>query len=59
MSPDISRMLLETIRRLLRRDAVGHLQKIVNKSHPADLARMFHSLPLTQQKTLFDLIEDK
>jgi len=59
MSPDISRMLLETIRRLLRRDAVGHLQKIVNKSHPADLARVFHSLPLTQQKTLFDLIEDK
>ncbi|MGD8363894.1 MAG: magnesium transporter, partial [Desulfobacterales bacterium] len=35
------------------------LRKIVNKTHPADLARAFHSLSQAQQTTLFNLIDDR
>jgi len=56
MSDDRSRILLETIKRLLRRDASVHLHKIVNKTHAADLAVVFQFTTLREQETLFDLI---
>jgi magnesium transporter len=49
----------ESIKRLLRRDATSHLRKIVNKTHGVDLARLFPSLTVPQQKKLFNLISDK
>jgi magnesium transporter len=49
---------LDTIKRLIRRDATPHLRKIVNKTHAADLSPIFHSLSLSQQKTLLGLMED-
>jgi magnesium transporter len=52
------KILIETIKRLLRRDAIPHLRKIVNKTHAADLTVVFHSLSLAHQKKLFDMIED-
>ncbi|CAN2041422.1 Magnesium transporter MgtE [Candidatus Magnetomoraceae bacterium gMMP-15] len=54
-----SKMLIDTIRRLLRRDATGPLRRIVNKTHAADLSILFHSLSLNDQKCLFNMIEDK
>jgi len=57
MSEDRSRILLETIKRLLRRDAAVHLHKIVNKTHAADLAVVFQFTTLREQETLFDLID--
>ncbi|MDY6836797.1 MAG: magnesium transporter [Thermodesulfobacteriota bacterium] len=57
MSDDRSRILLETIKRLLRRDAAVHLHKIVNKTHAADLAVIFQFTTLREQETLFDLID--
>jgi len=46
------------MKRLLRRNAVPHLKKILRKTHAADIARAFRSIPFSQQRTLFDLIQD-
>ncbi len=58
MESDRNRILTESIKRLLRRKAVFHLRKIVNKTHAADLSRVFYSLPVRDQLKLFDMIED-
>jgi len=62
METDRNKILLESVKRLLRRNAIGPLRKIVNRTHAADLSAVFQSLPLSQQRKLFDLIkkaEDK
>ena len=56
MPVDRTRILLDTIKRLLRRGAAIHLHKIVNKTHAADLAVVFRFLTLHEQETLFDLV---
>ena len=58
MQTDHHKILIESIRRLLRRNATTHLVKIVNKTHVADLAEVFRSLSLPQQRKLFDMISD-
>jgi len=58
MTSDRNRILVESIKRLLRRGATSHLGKIVNKTHAADLSVVFHSLSLAQQRKLFSLITD-
>ena len=58
MIGDKNKVLYDSIKRLLRRDATVHLKKIVNKSHAADLSVVFRSLPLSQQRRLFVLIDD-
>ncbi|MDM8553035.1 magnesium transporter [Desulfobacterales bacterium HSG2] len=58
MQGDRTKILVESIKRLLRRNAVIHLQKIVNKTHAADLSVVFPSLPLSNQHRLFDMIAD-
>lgn len=58
MQNDRHKILIESIRRLLRRDATTHLVKIVDKTHVADLAEVFRSLSLSHQRKLFDMISD-
>lgn len=58
MATDRNRILVESIKRLLRRGATSHLGKIVNKTHAADLSVVFRSLSLAQQRKLFSLISD-
>ncbi len=58
MDTDRNRILLESIRRLLRRGAVSHLRKIIDKTHAADLAPAFYSLSLHDQRQLLDVIDD-
>lgn len=58
MENDRSKILTESVKRLLRRNALGHLRKIVNKSHAADLSAVFSSLPLADQHKLFNLLEN-
>ena len=58
MSTDRNRILVDSIKRLLRRGAASHLGKIVNKTHAADLSVVFRSLSLAQQLKLFGLISD-
>ncbi len=58
MQTDRNKILVESIKRLLRRGAVTHLGNIVNKTHAADLSVVFRSLSLMQQRKLFDMIAD-
>jgi magnesium transporter len=58
MQTDRNKILVESIKRLLRRGATTHLGNIVNKTHAADLSAVFRSLSLMQQRKLFDLITD-
>jgi magnesium transporter len=58
MQNDRNKILVDSIKRLLRRNATTHLKKIVNKTHAADLSVVFRSLSLLEQRRLFDMIED-
>ncbi|MCD6274187.1 MAG: magnesium transporter, partial [Deltaproteobacteria bacterium] len=58
MKNDRYNILLKSVKRLLRRDAVIHLRKIANKTHGADLSVLFRSLSVNQQHIIFNLIED-
>ncbi|MFC1811811.1 magnesium transporter [Thermodesulfobacteriota bacterium] len=52
------KILVDSIKRLLRRQASNHLRKIVNKTHAADLSVVFRFLSLYDQHKLFEMIED-
>jgi magnesium transporter len=54
---DRNKILVESVKRLIRRDALHNLRKIVNKAHAADLSSVFRSIPVASQRRLFDLIE--
>lgn len=56
MNGERNKILVDSIKRLLRREAISHLKKIVNKTHGADLSVAFRALPLADQRKLFDLI---
>jgi len=58
MESNGNKILIETIKRLLRRDANYHLKKIVNKTHAADLSVVFRSLSVPKQLKLFSMIEN-
>ncbi|MCP4106857.1 MAG: magnesium transporter [Desulfobacteraceae bacterium] len=58
MLSERNKILVESIKRLLRRDAVTHLRKIVNKTHAADLSLVFPYLPVPNQFKLFNMIKD-
>ncbi len=57
MHRDRSKILADSIRRLLRRGASSHLRKIVRKTHAADLAAVFQTLSPAHQQQLFETIE--
>ena len=50
-------ILKETFSRLLRRKAKTNLKKIINKTHPADLAIIFRHFTENEQIQVFKLIE--
>ena len=52
-----NRMLLDSIKRLLRRKSNKHLCKIINKIHIADLSTLFPELSTIEQKTVFGMID--
>ena len=53
-----NRILTETIIRLMRRGAVPTLKKVIGKVHEADLPAVFPSLSASNQRKLFQLIDD-
>ncbi len=53
-----SQLLLETTRRLIRRQATANLKRIIDKTHPADIAHLFEYLNERDQGVTFDLIDD-
>lgn len=58
MTRDRNEILLESIKRLLRRGATKSLQNIVRKTHAADLSIVFRELSSANMHTLFNLIKD-
>nr|WP_320113896.1 magnesium transporter [uncultured Desulfuromonas sp.] len=51
-------MLLDTVRKLIRRGAHPNLNNLLKKTHPADIAHLFRYLDLKEQRVLFHLVED-
>lgn len=51
-------ILTDATQRLLRRGATANIQKILAKTHPADVAAVFQSLVPRDQRHLFDLIKE-
>jgi magnesium transporter len=49
-------VLRDTFRRLLRRHASPNLSKLIEKTHPADLAHVFRFLTEEEQSTLFQIM---
>jgi len=49
-------LLLDTVRRLSRRNAVRNLLKLINKTHPADIAWVFRHLSPEDRQTVFNVI---
>jgi len=58
MEGDRTKILIESVKRLLRREATSHLRKILNKTHAADLSQVFRALSLSNQRRLFDMIKE-
>ena len=57
MPVDYTQLLVNNIKKLLRRGAIAHLHKIIEKSHSADLSGVFQVLSLREQKAFYDLFE--
>jgi len=51
-------ILIETIKRLLRRGSYSRLKKIISKVHAADLSTIFPTLSATNQRRLYRLIDN-
>lgn len=49
-------VLLDMIRRLNRRSASGHLLKLIDKTHPADMAWVFRHLNEEERSKIFNII---
>ncbi len=49
-------VLLDMVRRLNRRTANTHLLKLINKTHPADMAWIFRHLSDKERKEIFNII---
>jgi magnesium transporter len=58
MQGDRNKILVDSIKHLLRRNAMHNLKKIVEKTHAADLSRVFDFLTLPDQHKLFQMIPD-
>ncbi len=52
-------IVLDTFRRLLRRGAIANISKIVDKMHPADVAKVIRHLALgAEKRTILDLVRE-
>ncbi|MFP4445678.1 MAG: magnesium transporter, partial [Desulfosudaceae bacterium] len=52
-----NRILIDSIKRLLRRGADTHLRKLVNKTHAADLSLVFQEITLADQIRLVHMLD--
>jgi magnesium transporter len=52
-------LLQETIERLLRRNAFFHLNRVLNKTHPADIAQLLTLLNERSARSVFEHLPDK
>ncbi|MCD6206188.1 MAG: magnesium transporter [Candidatus Marinimicrobia bacterium] len=52
-------ILQDAFRRLIRRNASSNTQKMIMKTHPADLAALFRSFTAAEREKIFKLISDR
>lgn len=52
-------ILVEAIRKLIRRGAYPNITKVLAKTHPADIAQVFRYLDIADGRILFNLIGDR
>lgn len=53
-----TQILLDTVKKLIRRGAHTNIENLLRKSHPADIAHLFRYLDLKDQRLLFNMIGD-
>ncbi|MEA3465342.1 MAG: magnesium transporter [Thermodesulfobacteriota bacterium] len=53
-----TQILLDTVKKLIRRGAHPNITNLLKKTHPADIAHLFRYLDLKDQSVLFNMIED-
>jgi len=51
-------MLLDTVKKLIRRGAHPNINNLLKKTHPADIAHLFRYLDLKEQRVLFAMLDD-
>ncbi|MFQ5454607.1 MAG: magnesium transporter [Nitrospirota bacterium] len=52
-------LVLDTIKRFLRKGIINKISNMINKMHPADIAKVIRHLSLPQERrTVFELIKD-
>ena len=49
-------VILDMVRRLNRRDAIDHLRKLIDKTHPADMAWVYRHLTEDERTAVFNII---
>lgn len=49
-------VILDMVRRLNRRDAIDHLRKLIDKTHPADMAWVYRHLTESERTAVFNII---
>ena len=52
-------VVLDSVKRLLRMGATGHLVNLLQKQHPADLAQLFSDLPDKERQSAFTLLAER
>jgi len=57
MLSERDKILVDSIKRLMRRGAFTHMRKIINKTHAADPSVVFRSLTLNSQRKQFNMID--
>lgn len=53
-----TQMLLDTVKKLIRRGAHPNINNLLKKTHPADIAYLFRYLDLKEQRILFTMLDD-
>ena len=53
-----SEIIIDSVKRFLRRGAISHVSKIIGKMHPADIARLINDVEKKDRFVLFELIQD-
>jgi magnesium transporter len=52
-------VVLDSVKRLMRMGATGHLVNLLQKQHPADLAQLFSDLPAKERQVAFTLLAER
>lgn len=58
MERDSQKVLLSSIRRLTRAERGAQLSRVVNRTHPAELAHLFGNLTVGQRLAVFETLSD-